>query len=52
MKGSQEYELERQQICKLLNKDDPFYGIYMVYDMYGPLSNEENPREQVENENK
>ena len=41
---------ERQQIYELLNQDDPFYGIYMVYDMYGPLSNEENTKSQTQDE--
>jgi len=44
-------EWEKQQIYELLNQDDPFYGIYMVYDMYGPASNEENPKDQTGVEN-
>ncbi|MHA1228962.1 MAG: hypothetical protein ACTSPV_19785 [Candidatus Hodarchaeales archaeon] len=42
---------QKQQIYELLNQDDPFYGIYMVYDMYGPLSNEEHPKNQGGDEN-
>ena len=42
---------ELEQILTLLEQDDPFYGIYMVYDMYGPSSNKENPKNQTEIEN-
>jgi len=45
-------ELQKEDVVKLLEQDDPFYGIYMVYDMYGPSFNEENLKDQtgVENE--
>jgi len=29
--------IQQEALVKLLNQDDPFHGIYMVYDMYGPL---------------
>lgn len=29
--------IQQEEVVELLNQGDPFYGIYMVYDMYGPL---------------
>lgn len=40
--------MQQKEVVELLNQSDPFYGIYMVYDMYGPSSNEESQKNQTE----
>lgn len=44
-------EIKVKELLNLLSRDDPFYGIYMVYDMYGPLWDSENSYDQEGAEN-